>query len=454
METIGILVHGNNHFIVAGPRPEHQTALALVRQWSVIQIGGAPPIPGWEIRTKAFRENLSWAAIVPENPWVPCYRENSEAVTTLLAELSARGVAIDTWPLARHEPVTSAVVRGIALECGFDLAGIAAAAPLPEADHYLDWTRRGMAGKMGYLTDHRAGLRRDPRLLLPSARSVLVVGQLYNAPVPYSDQFDDDALAWISRYAWGEDYHDVMRTRLEEVDRRLRALAPCETKICVDTAPLLERPLARAAGLGWIAKNTCLIHQGKGSWFFLGELLTSLELEPGTPPPDRCGSCSRCIDACPTSAIVPTGHDSPAWELDARLCISYLNIELKGEIPEEQRSGQGRHVFGCDICQDVCPWNSRAPITQQEPWQPRSVAPPLADLAALTPEDFRALFRGTPVERTRYQGFLRNVAVAMGNSGRPDFRVPLQKLAADTDPVIASHASWALTQLQLNAECA
>lgn len=345
-------------------------------------------------------------------------------------------------------------LKQLALACGFDLAGIAAAGPLPESAHYLDWARRGLAGKMGYLTDHRAEKRRDPRLLLESARSVLVVGQLYNSPQPYSTSFDDATLGWISRYAWGDDYHIVMRARLEDIDRQLRARAHCETKICVDTAPLLERPLARAAGLGWIGKNTCLINQAQGSWFFLGELLTSLELAPDSPPPDRCGSCTRCIDACPTAAIVPTGHASPAWELDARLCLSYLNIELKGEIPESQRAGIGTHIFGCDICQDVCPWNRRAAVSLDSPWQPRQVAPPLARLAALTADEFRALFRGSPVERTKYQGFLRNVAVAMGNAGLPAYREPLEKLAAADDAVVASHARWALRQLQSSMECA
>ena len=347
----------------------------------------------------------------------------------------------------------SGELKEIALYCGFDLAGIAAAGPLPEADRYLDWVRRGLAGKMSYLTDHRAEKRRDPRLLLTSARSVLVVGQLYNSPAPYSTDLDNSTLGWISRYAWGDDYHDVMRARLEEVDRQLRARVNCETKICIDTAPILERPLARAAGLGWIGKNTCLINQERGSWFFLGELLTSLELESDAPPPDRCGTCVRCIDACPTAAIVPTGHAAPAWELDARLCIAYLNIELKGDIPEAQRAGLGHHVFGCDICQDVCPWNRRAAITFDTPWQPRQPAPPLAELASLSADEFRALFRGSPVERTKYRGFLRNVAVAMGNAGLPAFRAPLEKLAVMDDAVVASHAQWALSRLESKIEC-
>ncbi|MBI2689852.1 MAG: tRNA epoxyqueuosine(34) reductase QueG [Acidobacteria bacterium] len=348
----------------------------------------------------------------------------------------------------------SAELKQLALECGFDLAGIANAAPLAEATHYLDWVSRGLAGKMGYLADHRADKRRDPRSLLASARSVLVVGQLYNAPMPYSTCFDDATLGWISRYAWGDDYHEVMRARLKRLDTLLQGHTPCETKICVDTAPLLERPLAQAAGLGWIGKNTCLINQQQGSWFFLGEMLTSLDLDADVPPPDRCGTCTRCINACPTEAIVRTGHNSPEWELDARLCISYLNIELKGEIPASQRSGMGRHVFGCDICQDVCPWNRRAAVSTDAPWQPRQIAPPLAELAILTAAEFGSLFGGSPISRTKYQGFLRNVAIAMGNTADPVFRVPLERLAQSDDAVIAEHARWALGQLKSSVECA
>lgn len=349
--------------------------------------------------------------------------------------------------------MTAAELKAMALSAGFELAGIAAAGPMAEAEQYLAWAGGGMAGKMGYLTDHRAEKRRDPRMVMESARSVLVVGQLYNAPIPYSTAFDDATLGWISRYAWGDDYHDVMRARLEAVNRELQAIAPCETKICIDTAPLLERPLARAAGLGWIGKNTCLINQEQGSWFFLGELLISLAFAVDAPAPDRCGSCRRCIDACPTQALVPTGHQQPEWQLDARLCIAYLNIELKGEVPEAQRAGMGHQVFGCDICQDVCPWNRRAAVTGDAPWQPRRHAPPLAELATLTPEAFRALFRGSPVARTRYQGFLRNVAIAMGNAALPAYREPLAVLAANEDTVIAAHAQWALRQLQLKNEC-
>lgn len=339
----------------------------------------------------------------------PC---DQSIVSGILKVVQAQPVANDK---TGNQTMNAAALKQIALQCGFDLAGIAPAGPMLEADHYLDWARRGMAGKMGYLTDHRADKRRDPRTLLASARTVLVVGQLYNSPAPYSTELDDATLGWISRYAWGDDYHAVMRARLENVDRQLRQLTNCETKICIDTAPLLERPLARAAGLGWIGKNTCLINQQQGSWFFLGELLTSLELETGAPPPDRCGSCTRCIDACPTAAIVPTGHHSPAWELDARLCISYLNIELKGEIPEEQRPGLGHHIFGCDICQDVCPFNGRAPTAIDAFLQPRFESLDADTVANWTLDEYHTTTRRTALRRVKLPLFQRNARIVLEN---------------------------------------
>ena len=299
---------------------------------------------------------------------------------------------------------------------------------------------------MSYLTDHRAEIRVDPARLLASARSIISVGKLYNGPEPYSDQFDGPARGWISRYAWGDDYHRVMKAGLESLAQRMGE--GHEWRAFADTAPLLERSYARQAGLGWIGKNTCLINQQKGSWFFLGELLTSMEIEPDAPPPDRCGTCTRCIDACPTAAIVPKGE---WWTVDARNCISYFTIELKGEIPEEDRAGIGRHVFGCDICQDVCPWNRRAPVERSAAFAPREglVAPPLERLAGLSEQEFLEMFETTPVPRARYRGFLRNVCVAMGNSGEAKFGGPLERLAASGDAVLAEHARWALGRLAL-----
>ena len=320
----------------------------------------------------------------------------------------------------KAEPVTSAIVKRIASECGFELAGVAALEPHaePPADfsRYERWASAGLAGEMRYLTDRRKEMRGDPRSLLPTARSVICVGKLYNTAPEVKDPH-------ISRYAWGtRDYHDVLREGLERMVKRLSALAshtggPFEWKICVDTAPLLERTYARLAGLGWIGKNTCLIHEPRGepqglnpggSWFFLGEILTSLELAPDSPPPDRCGSCTRCIDACPTEALITDGN---TWTLDARRCISYLTIELRGPVPEGLREGVGAHVFGCDICQEVCPWNSRAPVSEEPSFAPREI-PALEDLARMTEAEFREFTRGTALARAKHEWFTRNAASA------------------------------------------
>ena len=336
-------------------------------------------------------------------------------------------------------PVNAAAVKRVALECGFELAGIAEAAPPDDAERYQAWVRRGHAGAMAYLTDYRAERRNDPRSLMPAARSILCVGKLYNAPQPYSTAYSDDELGWISRYAWGSDYHDVLGEGLARVAARLGI---GEYKICVDTAPILERSFARLAGLGWIGKNTCLINQWQGSWFFLGEMLLPFDLEPDSPPADRCGTCTRCIDACPTQAIVAP------FELDARLCISYYTIELRGEVPEAARAGIGNHVFGCDICQDVCPWNRKAATTEAPAFAPAVSNPPLERLASLTKAEFEQLFRSSPLKRARYAGFLRNVAVAMGNSGSAKFRLPLERMAQSGVALVADHARWALAQLR------
>ena len=346
--------------------------------------------------------------------------------------------------------LTPELIQQLARECGFELAGVARAIPLPEADYYGRWVAAGFAGEMKYLTDHRADIRSDPRKLLSSAQSVICVAKLYNGPEPYSTQLKDRELAWISRYAWGEDYHDILRRGLGRLAGKIAGYVrePFDWKICVDTAPLLERAYARRAGLGWIGKNTCLINQDMGSWFFLGELLVSLAIEPGTPPPDRCGTCTQCIDACPTAAIVPTGvRGGPEWAVDSRLCIAYFTIELHGTIPAEPRAKMGNHVFGCDICQDVCPWNHRAPVTTEAGFSPKHFAPDLEKLAEISEEEFRDIFRASPVKRARYSGFLRNVAVAMGNQRTERFRRPLEKMAQSPDTLVAEHARWALAQL-------
>lgn len=341
--------------------------------------------------------------------------------------------------------INSRIVRHLAAQCGFDLAGVAMPHPAPDFGRFRHWVERGLAGEMRYLTDQRAEARNDPAQLLRDVRSVICVGLVYNGPEPYSTRFADPERAWISRYAWGEDYHDIVRAKLENLKCKLLEIKQFNSRVCVDTAPLLERSLARRAGLGWIGKNTCLINQQLGSWFFLGELLTTLAIEPDAPPPDRCGTCTRCIDACPTAAIVqsPDGQ----FELDARLCISYFTIELRSAIPDAQRAAVGAHVFGCDICQDVCPWNNRAAETSEARFHPREFAPGLERMAGITEAEFREMFRHSPVSRTKYRGFLRNVAVAMGNARLEKFREPLKKLAASEDQFIAEHARWALDAL-------
>lgn len=342
-------------------------------------------------------------------------------------------------------------MKRLARELGFELVGVVPAEPTPESLFYPEWLERGYHGAMGYLEGRRGEMRADPRILLKAARSMVCVGQVYNAPYPYSADRDDPQKGWVARYAWGEDYHRTLKDKLYELVAAIEARAgKFKFKVCVDTSPLLERAYAHRAGLGWIGKNTCLINERIGSWVFLGEILTSLELEPDTPAPFRCGSCTRCIDACPTDALIPLeGGEGPSHAIDSRRCISYQTIELRGPIPEEDRPGVGRHLLGCDICQDVCPWNrrDRAALTTLEEYQPAHAEPDLAALASLSEEEFNERFASSPIERTRYQGFLRNVCVAMGNAGRAEFREPLERLAAGEDEVVAEHARWAMERL-------
>ena len=333
----------------------------------------------------------------------------------------------------------SDVVKALARECGFELAGVSSALPSSEADTFEEWVAAGMAASMRYLTDHRADLRHDPRALLPSAQSIVCVGKLYKQP---------ETVPHIARYAVVPDYHEAMKTDLEALAQRLQGvLGPFKYRCFVDTAPLLERTYARLAGLGWIGRNTCLINQELGSWLFLGEILTSLAIEPDTPPPDRCGTCTRCIDACPTEALIPGGLRTV---LDSTRCISYYTIEHRGEVPEAIREGLGDWIFGCDICQEVCPWNSKAPETSDPDYTSAIRGEPLDRLALLTPEEFRVRFRDTPIWRTKYSGFLRNVAIAMGNSRDKRYEPVLARLAASEDSMVAAHAGWALARLEVS----
>jgi len=355
--------------------------------------------------------------------------------------------------------------------------------------------------------------RASLRSTAPWARSVIVCAINYNTAHPYSTQLNDSDRGWISRYAWSrEDYHEAVIRRLRVVETSLReavgqpsqdntasqlncdyngfdvekqpqsgarmqptaqavgckletvqphrgerqiakhsqdAVAtgtkapPLQTRCYVDTGPLVERVYAKYAGVGWIGKNTCILNQKLGSWLFLGVILTSLELAPDLPAPDRCGTCTRCIDACPTNAFIAP------YQLDSNKCISYLTIEKRGPIPAEMREGMGRHVFGCDICQDVCPWNRKAPATSAAEFQPREglVNPALDWLAEMSADEFRENFRGSPIRRAKHTGLRRNAAIAMGNSGNRKFLPTLNKLAADEDPSVAESATWAAKKL-------
>lgn len=347
--------------------------------------------------------------------------------------------------------MTSARVKELALAAGFDVAGIAPAEATLEAQFYPEWLRRGYHGAMAYLEGARGEMRADPKRLLKTAKSVICVGQVYHTGYPYSTAPDEPTKGWVARYAWGEDYHRTLKDRLYRVVAAIREEAgDLKYKVCVDTSPLLERAYAQRAGLGWIGRNTCLIDERKGSWMLLGEILTSLELEPDAPAAFRCGTCTRCIEACPTNALVPLEPGAgPSHALDARRCISYWTIELRGPVPEENRPEVGRHVFGCDICQDVCPWNrwERAARTDAPEYQPRNAAPELAEWAGLTEEEYRVRFADTPLERAKYAGFLRNVCTAMGNAGLAEFREPLARLAEHDDETVREHARWALERL-------
>jgi epoxyqueuosine reductase len=337
----------------------------------------------------------------------------------------------------------TARAKTLARDVGFDLVGVASPDPPPELAHFARWIAQGRAGEMAYLTG-QADRRSDLRVAFPWARSVLAVGLQYDTAHPYST--DAGGEGWIARYAWGDDYHDVLKALLERLVAALAdEIGPFQSRTYVDTGPIVERAYAAAAGLGAWGKNTCLLHPEHGSWFFLGELVTDLELPPDGARPDMCGTCTACLDACPTAAF-------PApYVLDATRCLSYLTIELKGPIPEAQREGVGRHVFGCDICQDVCPWNRKRRHQAGPAFEPREglAAPDLGGLAetVLDEAQFQQRFRRSAVKRTRRRGLLRNLAVAIGNAGDASRRPVLERLARDEDPLVREHAEWGLRRL-------
>ena len=364
----------------------------------------------------------------------------------------ARAGRSPNGPVQRAPNLTQRVEQQ-ARELGFDLVGVAPAAPLEGDAFYARWLALGYAGEMEYLHRYR-DRRRDPRRLVPGARSVLCLGLHYGPEAPDLTGPLDGRLA---RYARGDDYHDIFKKRLAQLWEWMRLQAGRETgpqagretggepmgRYFVDTAPVLERELAARAGLGWRGKNTCLISQQQGSWFLLGEIVSSLELDPSEPAVDRCGTCTRCLDACPTGAL------PQAYVLDARRCISYLTIELVGAIPDHLRPGVGNWVLGCDICQEVCPWNRRAPPRREPAFAPRDgLSPPhLPHLLSLNRDAFNALFRRHPGKRPKRRGVLRNAAVALGNSGRAEAVPVLARALGDEEALVRGHAAWGLGQL-------
>jgi epoxyqueuosine reductase len=345
--------------------------------------------------------------------------------------------------------IQPAFIKQASVEAGFDLSGIATVQEFPELSRFPAWIEAGYAGEMEYLKsrDSEGRLRRASlKLTLPWARSVIVCAINYNTDYPYSTELQEPGKGWISRYAWGaEDYHHSVLRRTRAVEEKLKSVAGenLQTRCYVDTGPLVERVYAKYAGIGWLGKNTCVINQQIGSWLFLGVIITSLELVPDSPAADRCGSCTRCLDACPTEAIVAP------YQVDSNRCISYLTIEKRGAIPEELHQGMGNQVFGCDICQDVCPWNRKAPATGQLEFQPRPdfIQPALSWLAEISQDEFRETFRGSPVKRARHSGLRRNALIAIGNSRNPEFLPLLDRAISDSDPAIAGAANAAKRRL-------
>jgi epoxyqueuosine reductase len=325
-----------------------------------------------------------------------------------------------------------------ARKIGFDLVGIAPAVAADHFDRLEEWLARGFAGEMGYMEKH-AQARRHPSSILPTVRSVIMVALNYAASAPASP-------GRISRYARGEDYHDVLRRKLNGLLAWIQEQVPrTQGRGVIDTAPLLERDFARRAGLGWFGKNTMLLHKKLGSWFFLGALLVDLELAADAPfATQHCGTCTACLDACPTQAFVGPGM------LDARRCISYLTIELRGLVPEDLRPGLGDWIFGCDVCQEVCPWNRKAPLGQEPAFQsrPELEKVDLLELLLLSEEEFRRRFRHTALWRTKRRGLVRNVALVLGNTGDERALPGLRKVMHDPDPVIREAAAWAVEQIE------
>jgi epoxyqueuosine reductase len=331
--------------------------------------------------------------------------------------------------------LTADAVKSKALELGFDLCGICAAAAYPELRFLDDWLKRGYAGDMAYL-GRTARVRRDVREILPSARSVIVTATNYNTARPYSTDVADPGVAKIARYAWGDDYHEVVLQRLNALWLWMRKThpEPFEAAVYVDTGPIQERVYAQHAGIGWIGKHTCVISAKRGSWIFLSTILCSLPLDPDPPATDHCGTCTKCLEACPTGAIVEP------WVLDARRCLSYLTIEQKKAIPDEHAAAAGAYVYGCDICQDVCPWNQAPLISDEAHWLPRPGldAPRVVDLWRLSDAALAEALTGSAMTRAPITQLRRNLATALGNATDAESRAALDDAPGSDRPSLAA----------------
>lgn len=347
-------------------------------------------------------------------------------------------------------------IKDKARQLGFTLAGVTTPEPPPHYSTFEHWLAQGRHGTMNYLAVERSRLRRaDPREILPECKSILVLATPYNSPRPAGDReaFWSSAeegpgvRGEIASYAWGDDYHDVLPARMKElvqfIEEQLKR--PIKNRWYTDTGPILERDLAQRAGIGWIGKNTCLIHPRQGSYFLLSEILLDLDLEPDPPfVTDHCGTCTRCIDACPTDCILPDRT------IDATRCISYLTIELKNAIPTELREKIGGWVFGCDICQMVCPWN-RFAVKGDPAFEDEQPFHTLTEEMEISAQEFNQRFKGTPVKRARRRGYLRNVAVALGNTGTMHALPVLQNALNHEEPMVREHAKWAIEEISKRA---
>jgi epoxyqueuosine reductase len=353
-----------------------------------------------------------------------------------MTETATYSIDRDSSPLELKQRLLSFV-----REIGFDSCRIAACSSPPHANEFRIWLHDEAHGEMSYM-ERGEEKRCDPHKVLPGARAIVVLALNY---FQGSRKTGDTpaAAGKIARYAWGDDYHELIASKLDKIDEFLRESGGRQ-KCYVDTGPVLERDYAAQAGIGWHGKSTMLIDEHLGTWFFLAEVLTTLELPPDEPVPDRCGTCERCIKACPTGAI------TAPHRLDARRCISYLTIELKSSIPLELRPLIGDRIFGCDDCLDACPWNRFAQVSREAAFstRPSAVGIPLRDYLSLNDDQFRVLFRNSPIKRIKRQGFLRNVCVALGNVGDPFDLPALERAAADSEPLIAEHAKWAIQQIR------